>query len=245
MAGRMDLETCRWVTIDGEDAKDLDDAVSLTREGENYVLGVHIADVANYVQERSALDREALNRGTSVYLVDRVIPMLPRRLSNGICSLNAGEDRLAMSCIMTVDKKGTVIDHVITESVIHVDQRMSYTGVQKILDGDEAALAEYEVLIPMIRDMKELADLLRAKRKKRGSIDFDFPETKVILDEQGKPVDIRPYDRNAATKIIEDFMLIANETVAEDYFWQEVPFLYRTHDNPGSGPDEETCHFYQ
>ena len=232
MAGRMDLRNLQMVTIDGEDAKDLDDAVSLTREGENYVLGVHIADVANYVQERSALDREALNRGTSVYLVDRVIPMLPRRLSNGICSLNAGEDRLAMSCIMTVDKKGTVIDHVITESVIHVDQRMSYTGVQKILDGDEAALAEYEVLIPMIRDMKELADLLRAKRKKRGSIDFDFPETKVILDEQGKPVDIRPYDRNAATKIIEDFMLIANETVAEDYFWQEVPFLYRTHDNP-------------
>ena len=232
MAGRMDLRNLQMVTIDGEDAKDLDDAVSLTREGENYVLGVHIADVANYVQERSALDREALNRGTSVYLVDRVIPMLPRRLSNGIRSLNAGEDRLAMSCIMTVDKKGTVIDHVITESVIHVDQRMSYTGVQKILDGDEAALAEYEVLIPMIRDMKELADLLRAKRKKRGSIDFDFPETKVILDEQGKPVDIRPYDRNAATKIIEDFMLIANETVAEDYFWQEVPFLYRTHDNP-------------
>lgn len=232
MAGRMDLRNLQMVTIDGEDAKDLDDAVSLTREGENYVLGVHIADVANYVQERSALDREALNRGTSVYLVDRVIPMLPRRLSNGICSLNAGEDRLAMSCIMKVDKKGTVIDHVITESVIHVDQRMSYTGVQKILDGDEAALAEYEVLIPMIRDMKELADLLRAKRKKRGSIDFDFPETKVILDEQGKPVDIRPYDRNAATKIIEDFMLIANETVAEDYFWQEVPFLYRTHDNP-------------
>ena len=232
MAGRMDLRNLQMVTIDGEDAKDLDDAVSVTREGENYVLGVHIADVANYVQERSALDREALNRGTSVYLVDRVIPMLPRRLSNGICSLNAGEDRLAMSCIMTVDKKGTVIDHVITESVIHVDQRMSYTGVQKILDGDEDALAEYEVLVPMIRDMKELADLLRAKRKKRGSIDFDFPETKVILDEQGKPVDIRPYDRNAATKIIEDFMLIANETVAEDYFWQEVPFLYRTHDNP-------------
>ena len=231
MAGRMDLRNLQMVTIDGEDAKDLDDAVSLTKEGENYVLGVHIADVANYVQEKSALDREALNRGTSVYLVDRVIPMLPRRLSNGICSLNAGEDRLAMSCIMTVDKKGTVIDHVITESVIHVDQRMSYTGVQKILDGDEDALAEYEVLIPMIRDMKELADLLRAKRKKRGSIDFDFPETKVILDEQGKPVDIRPYDRNAATKIIEDFMLIANETVAEDYFWQEVPFLYRTHDN--------------
>ena len=235
MNGRKDLRDWQMVTIDGEDAKDLDDAVSLVKEGENYILGVHIADVTNYVQENSALDREALERGTSVYLVDRVIPMLPHTLSNGMCSLNAGEDRLALSCIMTVDKKGTVIDHVITESVIHVDQRMSYTGVQKILDGDEVALAEYEVLIPMIRDMKELADLLRAKRKKRGSIDFDFPETKMILDENGKPIDIKPYDRNVATKIIEDFMLLANETVAEDYYWQELPFVYRTHE----APDEE------
>ncbi|MBS6397109.1 MAG: ribonuclease R [Clostridiales bacterium] len=233
MQGRMDLRQVQMVTIDGEDAKDLDDAVSLDMEGENYVLGVHIADVANYVQERSAMDREALKRGTSVYLVDRVIPMLPRRLSNGICSLNAGEDRLALSCIMTIDPKGTVIDHVIAETVIHVDRRMTYTSVKKILEeNDEEEKAAYEELVPMFLRMRTLAGILREKRRKRGSIDFDFPETKVILDSQGHPVDIRPYDRNTATKIIEDFMLIANETVAEDYYWQELPFVYRTHDNP-------------
>lgn len=235
MQGRMDLRDVQMVTIDGEDAKDLDDAVSLSREGANYVLGVHIADVANYVQERSAMDREALKRGTSVYLVDRVIPMLPRRLSNGICSLNAGEDRLALSCIMTIDPKGKVLDHVIAETVIHVDRRMTYTSVKKILeDEDPEEIAEYEELVPMFREMKELAAVLREKRRKRGSIDFDFPETKVILDEQGHPVEIRPYERNTATKIIEDFMLIANETVAEDYYWQELPFVYRTHDDPDS-----------
>lgn len=233
MQGRMDLRSVQMVTIDGEDAKDLDDAVSLSRDGDNYVLGVHIADVANYVQEKSAMDREALKRGTSVYLVDRVIPMLPRRLSNGICSLNAGEDRLALSCIMTIDSKGKVIDHVITESVIHVDRRMTYTSVKKILEEEDAAeIKEYEELVPMFREMKVLASILREKRRKRGSIDFDFPETKVVLDEQGHPVEIKPYERNTATKIIEDFMLIANETVAEDYFWQEIPFVYRTHDNP-------------
>ena len=232
MAGRMDLRDVQMVTIDGEDAKDLDDAVSLTMDGDKYVLGVHIADVSNYVQERSAMDREALKRGTSVYLVDRVIPMLPRRLSNGICSLNAGEDRLALSCIMTIDQKGNIVDHEIAETVIHVDQRMSYTGVQKILDGDEETLQKYEVLVPMLVKMKELAALLREKRRARGSIDFDFPETKVILNEKGEPVEIRPYERNTATRIIEDFMLAANETVAEDCFWQELPFVYRTHDNP-------------
>ena len=232
MQGRMDLRDVPMVTIDGEDARDLDDAVSLERDGEKYVLGVHIADVANYVQERSAMDREALKRGTSVYLVDRVIPMLPRRLSNGICSLNAGQDRLALSCIMTIDAKGNVIDHVIAETVIHVDRRMTYTSVQKILDGDEQERTKYESFVPMFLEMKELADILRDKRRRRGSIDFEFPETKVILDEKGNPVEIRPYDRNAATKIIEDFMLIANETVAEDSFWQEIPFVYRTHDNP-------------
>jgi ribonuclease R len=232
MAGRMDLRDVQMVTIDGEDAKDLDDAVSLTMEGDKYVLGVHIADVSNYVQEKSAMDREALKRGTSVYLVDRVIPMLPRRLSNGICSLNAGEDRLALSCIMTIDPKGNIVDHEIAETVIHVDQRMSYTGVQKILDGDEETVKKYEVLVPMLVRMKELAALLREKRRARGSIDFDFPETKVILNEKGEPIEIRPYERNTATRIIEDFMLAANETVAEDCFWQELPFVYRTHDNP-------------
>lgn len=233
MAGRMDLRDWQTVTIDGEDAKDLDDAITLTREGEYYQLGVHIADVTNYVQEHSALDVEALKRGTSVYLVDRVIPMLPHKLSNGICSLNAGENRLALSCIMTIDKKGNVIDHNIAETVIKVDRRMSYTSVKKILeDQDEAEIREYEELVPMFERMEELAAILRKKRMSRGSIDFDFPETKIILDKQGRPVEIKPYERNVATKIIEDFMLIANETVAQDYFWQELPFVYRTHENP-------------
>ena len=233
MQGRTDLRDVQMVTIDGEDAKDLDDAVSLEMYGGQYILGVHIADVANYVQEGSALDREAFERGTSVYLVDRVIPMLPRRLSNGICSLNEGQDRLALSCIMTIDQKGKVLDHVIAETVIRVDRRMTYTSVKKILEEQDAEeSARYEELVPMFQRMQELAGLLRARRRARGSIDFDFPETKVILDEKGEPVEIRPYDRNTATKIIEDFMLIANETVAEDYFWQELPFVYRTHENP-------------
>lgn len=233
MAGRLDLRDLQTVTIDGEDAKDLDDAISLTKEGNLYHLGVHIADVSNYVQENSALDHEALNRGTSVYLVDRVIPMLPKQLSNGICSLNQGEDRLTLSCLMTIDEKGTVMDHKIAETVIQVDRRMSYTNVNKIVtDRDEAVMKEYDGFVDMFDLMKELADILREKRMHRGAIDFDFPETKVILNEAGEPVDIKPYDRNAATKIIEDFMLIANETVAQDYFWQEIPFLYRTHENP-------------
>ena len=235
MAGRMDIRDWQMVTIDGEDAKDLDDAVSLTMEGNNYILGVHIADVTNYVQEHSALDVEALKRGTSVYLVDRVIPMLPHKLSNGICSLNAGENRLALSCIMTINPKGEVIDHKIAETVIVVNQRMSYTNVKKILaDKDEACIEEFKEFVPMFERMETLAAILRKKRMKRGSIDFDFPETKVILDAQGKPVEIKPYDRNVATKIIEDFMLIANETVAQDYFWQEMPFVYRTHETPDS-----------
>lgn len=233
MAGRMDLRDWQMVTIDGEDAKDLDDAVSLTMDHENYILGVHIADVSNYVQEHSALDTEALKRGTSVYLVDRVIPMLPHALSNGICSLNQGEERLALSCIMTVNPKGEIIDHTITESVICVDRRMTYTNVKKILaDHDPEVMAEYEPLVPMFEKMTELAAILRKKRMKRGSIDFDFPETKVILDKNGNPVDIRPYDRNVATKLIEDFMLAANETVAAEYYWRELPFVYRTHEQP-------------
>lgn len=235
MAGRMDIRDWQMVTIDGEDAKDLDDAITLTKEGDAYRLGVHIADVTNYVQERSALDVEALERGTSVYLVDRVIPMLPHALSNGICSLNAGEDRLALSCIMLIDKKGAVIDHMIAETVVRVDKRMSYTSVRKILkDQDQAERREYQELIPMFERMEELAAILREKRRKRGSIDFDFPETKIILDRQGRPLEIKPYERNVATRIIEDFMLIANETVAQDFFWQEIPFVYRTHDTPDS-----------
>lgn len=233
MQGRRDLRNWQMVTIDGEDAKDLDDAVSLTREGENYVLGVHIADVTNYVQENSAIDREAKERGTSVYLVDRVIPMLPHRLSNGICSLNAREDRLALSCIMTVNPKGNVIGHEIAETVIRVDERMTYTGVKKILeDHDPAETQKYRELLPMLEQMQELSQILRERRQRRGSIDFDFPEAKIVLDDKGQPVEIMPYDRNVATKIIEDFMLLANETVAEDYYWQEIPFVYRTHEAP-------------
>ena len=234
LAGRLDLRGLRTVTIDGEDAKDLDDAVTLCRNGQGgYILGVHIADESHYVKEGRPLDKEALKRGTSVYLVDRVIPMLPHKLSNGICSLNAGTDRLALSCIMELDDQGNVLDHKIAETVIHVDRRMTYTAVNAIVtDGDEAVMAEYEGFVPMFMLMKEVSDILREKRKKRGAIDFDFPESKIILDAQGKPLEIKPYERNAATKIIEDFMLAANETVAEDYFWQSLPFLYRTHDNP-------------
>lgn len=233
--GRKDLRDLMMVTIDGEDARDLDDAVSLYMENDTYHLGVHIADVTNYVQERSALDREAFERGTSVYLADRVIPMLPQKLSNGICSLNAGEDRLALSCLMTLNSNGELIDHEIAETVICVDKRMSYNGVAAVLDGDPDALKEDGKFVPMLLKMKELSDLIRKRRGRRGSINFDFPETKVILNEDGYPVDIRPYERNDATKIIEDFMLLANETVAEEYYWREIPFLYRTHETP----DEE------
>ena len=231
--GRVDLRNVQMVTIDGEDAKDLDDAVSISKEGPVYHLGVHIADVSHYVTEGSALDKEALKRGTSVYLVDRVIPMIPHKLSNGICSLNQGEDRLALSCLMDIDEKGNIVGHRICETVINVDRRMSYTSVKKILvDNDTNEIMKYKELVPMFHMMEEAAELLRKKRFARGSVDFDFPESKIILDENGHPTDIKPYDRNVATKIIEDFMLAANETVAEDYFWQDMPFLYRTHENP-------------
>lgn len=233
MGCRKDLRSWQTVTIDGEDAKDLDDAITISRESYGYKLGVHIADVTNYVTEGSPLDQEALKRGTSVYLADRVIPMLPHKLSNGICSLNAGTDRLALSCIMEIDDQGRVIGHEIAETVINVDRRMTYTAVNAIVtDRDEAVMAEYSDFVEMFDLMKELADILREKRRQRGSIDFDFPESKIVLDERGRAVDIKPYDRNAATKIIEDFMLMANETIAEDFFWQELPFVYRTHDNP-------------
>lgn len=234
LAGRLDLRPLRTVTIDGEDAKDLDDAVTICKNDRGiYTLGVHIADVTHYVREGSALDKEAFRRSTSVYLVDRVIPMLPHKLSNGICSLNAGTDRLALSCIMEVDSQGNVLGHRIAETVIHVDRRMTYTAVNEIVtDRNPAVMEEYKDFVEMFNQMKELADILREKRRQRGAIDFDFPESKIILDAQGKPQDIRPYERNGATRIIEDFMLLANETVAEDYFWQSLPFLYRSHDNP-------------
>lgn len=231
--GRLDLRYLQTVTIDGEDAKDLDDAISLTKEGDIYHLGVHIADVSNYVQYNSALDREALKRGTSVYLADRVVPMLPERLSNGICSLNQGEDRLALSCLMDINEKGKVVSHQIAETVINVNERMCYTDVKNILeDTDEEAKKRYEALIPMFFMMKELSGILRNSRHHRGSIDFDFPESKIILNAAGKAIDVKPYEANVATKIIEDFMLMANETVAQEYCTEEIPFVYRTHDNP-------------
>ena len=231
--GRLDLRYLQTVTIDGEDAKDLDDAISLTKEGDIYHLGVHIADVSNYVQYNSALDKEALKRGTSVYLADRVVPMLPERLSNGICSLNQGEDRLALSCLMDINEKGKVVSHQIAETVINVDERMCYTDVKNILeDTDEDAKKRYEALIPMFFMMKELSGILRNSRHHRGSIDFDFPESKIILNAAGKAIDVKPYEANVATRIIEDFMLMANETVAQEYCTEEIPFVYRTHDNP-------------
>jgi len=237
--GRRDLRDVRMVTIDGEDAKDLDDAVSISFDGSFYHLGVHIADVTNYVQENSALDREAKLRGTSVYLADRVIPMLPHALCNGICSLNAGEDRLALSCLMKIDKRGEIVDHEICESVINVDKRMSYHVVKELLADPEAVKKEewrqYEFLMEDFRLMEELSKLLRTRRHERGGIDFDLPECKITLDEKGFPTEIGPYDRNEATKIIEDFMLAANETVAEHFFWMDLPFLYRVH----GAPDED------
>ena len=231
--GRLDLTELRTVTIDGEDAKDLDDAVSLTKENGIYHLGVHIADVSNYVQGGSALDKEALKRGTSVYLADRVVPMLPERLSNGICSLNQGEDRLTLSCLMDIDETGCVVNHQIAETIIRVDRRMSYNQVREILeDGDTEISRECRELVPMFFLMKELSALLRGRRHNRGSIDFDFPESKIILNGAGRAIDVQPYEHNVATDIIEDFMLMANETVAKEYCKGEYPFVYRTHENP-------------
>ncbi|NSJ27228.1 ribonuclease R [Blautia glucerasea] len=231
--GRLDLTHLQTVTIDGEDAKDLDDAISLTKEGDIYHLGVHIADVSNYVQGGSALDREALKRGTSVYLADRVVPMLPVRLSNGICSLNQGQDRLTLSCLMDIDSSGKRISYQIAETVIRVDERMSYTDVKNILeDTDPQAKERYASLIPMFFLMKELSGIIRESRHHRGSIDFDFPESKIILNAAGRAIDVKPYEANVATRIIEDFMLVANETVAEEYCKEGKPFVYRTHDNP-------------
>lgn len=234
IGGRVDIRHLDTVTIDGEDAKDLDDAITIMKnEDGSYELGVHIADVSHYVKENTPLDREALHRGTSVYLVDRVIPMLPHKLSNGICSLNAGEDRLALSCFMTIDKKGQVKTHRIAETVVNVTERMSYTDVNAILTyRDPAACTRYERLVPMFERMEELATILRKNRKKKGSIDFDFPECKIKLDAKGHPTGIEPYDRNIATRIIEEFMLAANQVVAEEYFWLELPFVYRTHEYP-------------
>lgn len=234
--GRRDLRELRMVTIDGEDAKDLDDAVSIQRLPDgNYRLGVHIADVSYYVTENSPLDKEALKRGTSVYLVDRVIPMLPKKLSNGICSLNPNVDRLAFTVMMDIDNLGRVKNHEIFESVININERMTYKNVHKILDEkDEELSKRYDYLIDDFRIMEELALILRKKRFTRGAIDFDFDEAKIILDEKGKPVEIRKYEYTIANRIIEEFMLICNETVAEHFYWANAPFVYRIHEDPDS-----------
>ncbi|MCB2287831.1 ribonuclease R [Clostridium algidicarnis] len=234
---RKDLREVRMVTIDGEDAKDLDDAVSIERlESGNYKLGVHIADVSHYVKENNPLDKEALKRATSVYLIDRVIPMLPQKLSNGICSLNPKVDRLALSCFMVIDKSGKVLEHEIYESVINTSERMTYTEVTKILKKEDNELLErYDYLYDDFKAMEELCNILNKKRLDRGAIDFDFEESKIILDKMGKPIDIRPYEREISNRIIEEFMLVCNETIAEHMYWANIPFIYRIHENP----DEE------
>lgn len=243
--GRRDLRDKVIVTIDGEDAKDLDDAVNVERlENGNYLLGVHIADVGYYVREKSALDQEAYRRGCSVYLVDRVIPMLPHRLSNGICSLNPQVDRLTMSCEMEFDAKTLKqVRHDVFTSVIRTKERMTYTNVRKILQGEDPEVEErYAELVDMFKLMEELAMRLRTRRMKRGAIDFDFVESKVIVDSEGKAIDIVKRERSVAEQIIEEFMLAANETVAEHFYWLRVPFIYRTHENPDM---EKLLHFVQ
>ncbi len=257
--GRTDFRNLVTVTIDGDDTKDFDDAITLSADGDGYLLGVHIADVSHYVTPGSPLDKEARSRGTSIYLADRVIPMLPKELSNGICSLNEGEDRLTLSCVMKIDKNGKVVSHEITESVINVNERMTYHDVSELLKiaqnagltsehgvhtrhikkaakelGDEAVLlyTKYKKRIAWYVLMDELAAKMRKRREKKGSIDFDLPECKIDLDAAGRPLDIYPYDRNIATKIIEEFMLAANRTVAEEAYWLELPFIYRCHDEP-------------
>ncbi|MEG0366792.1 MAG: ribonuclease R [Coprobacillus sp.] len=233
IGNRVDLRNEVIVTIDGDDAKDLDDAISLKRlDNGNYELGVHIADVSYYVEEGSPLDKEAVQRGTSIYLVDRVIPMLPHKLSNGICSLNPNVDRFTLSCIMEINSDGDVVNHEIIESVIHSSYRMTYNNVNKILDGDKAIQNDYKDVIDLFFLMQEVALILRKKRDQRGSIDFDVNEAKVLVDNSGKPIDIVLRERGASDKIIEEFMLRANETVAEHFKWMDIPFIYRVHEHP-------------
>ena len=231
---RVDLRGKTIFTIDGEDAKDLDDAVSVEKlENGNYKLNVHIADVSYYVKENSLLDKEALIRGTSIYMLGRVIPMLPRELSNGICSLNAGEDRFTLSCSMEINKEGKVLSSEIYKAVICVTERMNYKDVQKILDGeDEAVLKRYEPYIKNFKLMEELAKILKQRRLKDGYLNLDIPETKIELDLEGKPISIGKYETSFANEIIEQFMLTANETVAEKFYWLEAPFIYRVHEEP-------------
>ncbi|MCC4722568.1 ribonuclease R [Salinicoccus sp. RF5] len=234
LKGRTDLRDEFTITIDGADAKDLDDAISVKKlDNGNHELIVSIADVSYYVEEDSPLDKEAYERGTSVYLVDRVIPMIPHRLSNGICSLNPDVDRLTMSCRMEIDSAGKVVNHDIFQSVIHSDRRMTYDAVNNMLDsGDEALIAEYSDVYPMLQEAEALAKILRGRRERRGAIDFDFNEAQVLVEADGTPADVVLRTRSVGERMIEEFMLAANETVAEHFHWMEVPFLYRVHEDP-------------
>jgi len=231
---RVDLRDKIIFTIDGEDAKDLDDAVRVEKlENGNYRLEVHIADVSHYVKENSLLDQEALLRGTSIYMLGRVIPMLPRELSNGLCSLNAGEDRFTLSCIMEIDQKGKVVSSQVYKAVINVTERMSYKDVQKIIDGsDEEVLERYKPYIQEFKNMEELAQILKARRVENGYLNLDIPESKIELDINGRVTNIAKYETTFANEIIEQFMLTANETIAEKFYWLEAPFIYRVHEEP-------------
>lgn len=231
---RVDLRDKIIFTIDGEDAKDLDDAVRVEKlENGNYRLEVHIADVSHYVKENSLLDQEALLRGTSIYMLGRVIPMLPRELSNGLCSLNAGEDRFTLSCIMEINKKGKVVSSQVYKAVINVTERMSYKDVQKIIDGsDEDVLKRYKPYIQEFKNMEELAKILKARRVENGYLNLDIPESKIELDINGRVTNIAKYETTFANEIIEQFMLTANETIAEKFYWLEAPFIYRVHEEP-------------
>lgn len=242
---RLDIRDLNIFTIDGEDAKDLDDAISIERlSNGNFKLGVHIADVTHYVHEKSKLDKEALKRATSVYLVDTVIPMLPKTLSNGVCSLNPHEDKLTLSVFMEIDRKGNVQQYDIKETIINSKARMTYTEVSDILEHDDEELkAKYSHVADDFKTAEELAKILMQRRNQRGAIDFDFPEAKIILTPEGKVSDIKEYERRISNRIIEEFMLITNETVAEHYFWLNIPFVYRIHETPSSEKMQELGKF--
>ena len=232
MVGRKDLREEVIFTIDGADTKDIDDAISIKKLSDDlYELGVHIADVSYYVKEGTALDEEAMDRGTSVYLADRVIPMIPHKLSNGICSLNPEEDRLAMSCVMQIDNKGNVKDYDIFESVIRSKKKMTYTAVNNILEKNIVEEG-YEPYVDHLHLMEELAKILRKNKENRGYIDFDIDEPKIIVDENGEAIDVKVRERGTGEKLIEDFMIAANETVATHIYFMELPFIYRVHGTP-------------
>ena len=245
IARRLDLRHLDIFTIDGEDAKDLDDAISIeVLPNGNYKLGVHIADVTHYVREKSKLDKEALKRATSVYLVDKVIPMLPKQLSNGVCSLNPFEDKLTLSCIMEIDENGKVVNSEIAETVINSKARMTYTEVSDILEKDDEKLKQtFAKQVEDFKNAEKLARILMKRRERRGAIDFDFPESKIILNREGKVVDIKCYERRISNKMIEEFMLVANETVAEHFYWLQLPFVYRIHETPSAEKMEDLNKF--